>query len=91
VLVLPDAVARIRAEETSHEAIASARPAVRMAPRDVRILVDFEANVLRRGYFKRRAAALVLVALVVLARPWWFDVGDMRAPAPAKAATTAHR
>ena len=47
--------------------------------RDARVVVDFDANVLRRGYFKRRFLALTLLGLVVLTQPWWWNVGSVRA------------
>ena len=53
----------------------------RAPKRYVRLVADYEQNVLYRGYFKRRFRALALIGLVVLARPWWWDVGDVRARA----------
>jgi hypothetical protein len=47
-----------------------------LSPRE-REPVDFQRNVLRHGYFFRRGAALLLLVLVVCARPGWFNVGDL--------------
>jgi len=43
------------------------------------MVVDFEQNVLGRGYFTRRLLAVTLLAFVVLSQPWFCNVGDARA------------
>ncbi len=59
-------------------------PTARTRVRDV---VDFEANVLGRGYFKRRFRALFVIALLVVARPWWWNIADARSASGVPAQT----
>jgi hypothetical protein len=64
---------------------------VRVAEEEPRMVVDFEQNVLGRGYFTRRFVAVVLLAIVVVAQPWCGDGGRVRVGAAAGAVAALGR
>ena len=66
-------------------------PAVVVTEDELRMVVDFEQNVLGRGYFTRRLVAMVLLAIVVVAQPWCGDAGRVRVGAAAGAVVALGR
>jgi hypothetical protein len=85
VLVFEDAKEDRRAPETA-SSVPTAAVSRAARVRDADAAFDAAPIVAPRSAFARRFTLLMLLVAIAVSRPWWFDIGDLRAPVVA-----AHR